>query len=776
VAQAVRSRVRIRIEGIVQGVGFRPFVYALAGRFHLSGFVTNTSRGVLIEVEGAPTDLDAFVGRLQTDKPPLAHLTRLTSRPLPLMGETEFAIKQSRVEADRLVLISPDVATCPDCLAELFDPHDRRFGYPFINCVNCGPRYTIIADVPYDRPMTTMARFTMCPDCRAEYDDPTNRRFHAQPNACPVCGPRVWLTDPAGKRIEADDPIATAAAWLAQGKIGAIKGLGGFHLAVDAADETAVTELRQRKGRYEKPLAIMARDLATAGQLGHFSDEEAAALASPQRPIVLIRRRGDAAVAPSVAPGNPHLGIMLPYTPLHHLLLRAGRPYLIMTSGNVSEEPIQIDNDEALKGIGHIADFFLMHDRDILLRSDDSVVFVEAGRTRQIRRSRGLVPTPIFLNRETEPILALGAELKNTICLTRRDHAFISQHIGDLDNAETLAFFELSIDHLARILQVKPKLAAHDLHPDYLSSVHARTGLDLPRVAVQHHHAHAVSCLAEHDLDEPVIAFCLDGTGFGPDGTVWGGECLIAERHGYTRRGRLYHLHLPGGDKAVKQPWRVALAALQAAFGPNGFDPDLPVVADHGPDVPLITSMIDRGVNAPRTSSLGRLFDAVAALIDLRQEVSFEGQAAMELEMILDRSAVAGPYPHDLIVEDELFVLDTRDLIRAVVEDLARGVTPAVISLRFHRTVIEGLARLGRWLRRETGLNKIVLSGGCLMNRYLMAYLPRRLEEDGFEVFTQALAPSNDGGISLGQAVAADAAVRRGLIREEVTVLGPQTN
>jgi hydrogenase maturation protein HypF len=773
VAQALKARVRVRIEGIVQGVGFRPFVYALASRFRLGGFVTNTSRGVLIEVEGAPADLDSFVDRLQADKPPLAHLTRLTTRSLPPGGETAFSIKQSRVEADRLVLISPDVAVCADCLAELFDPDDRRCGYPFINCVNCGPRYTIIADVPYDRPQTTMAGFTMCPDCRAEYEDPSNRRFHAQPNACPVCGPQVWLTDPAGNPIMAEDPIATAAAWLADGKIGAIKGLGGFHLAVDAADDKAVESLRQRKGRYEKPLAIMVRDLATAGELVHFSGDEAAVLSSPQRPIVLIRRRPEAAVALSVAPGNPHLGIMLPYTPLHHLLLRAGRPSLVMTSGNISEEPIQIDNDEAIQGVGHIADFFLMHDRDILLRSDDSVVFVETGQTRQIRRSRGFVPVPIFLGRETEPILALGAELKNTICLTRRDHAFISQHIGDLDNAETLAFFELSIDHLQRILQVKPGLVAHDLHPDYLSTVHVRTRLDLPRVAVQHHHAHAVSCMAEHDLDEPVIALCLDGTGYGPDGTVWGGECLIAERHGYRRRGRLFHLHLPGGDKAVKQPWRVALAALATAFGPDHLDPELPVVSDHEPDVPLVLSMIDKGVNSPRTSSLGRLFDAVAALIDLRQEVSFEGQAAMELEMILDRAAVAGPYPHDLVLEDGLFVLDTRDLIRAVVDDYFRGVTPGVISLRFHRTVIEGLARMCRWLRRETNLNKVVLSGGCMMNRYLTVLLPQRLVEDGFMAFTQALAPSNDGGISLGQAVAVDAARRRGLIQGDVTELGP---
>ncbi|MBU0514832.1 MAG: carbamoyltransferase HypF, partial [Proteobacteria bacterium] len=632
--------------------------------------------------------------------------------------------------------------------------------------------YTIIADVPYDRPQTTMARFTMCSKCQAEYDDPKNRRFHAQPNACPVCGPSVRLTDPAGRKIGAEDPVATAAAWLADGKIGAIKGLGGYHLAVDAADQRAVDRLRRRKGRYEKPLALMVRDLATAGELGHVSDEEAAVLTSPQRPIVLLRRRPGSAVARSVAPGNPHLGLMLPYTPLHHLLLRTGRPYLVMTSGNVSEEPIQIDNDQALTGIGHIADFFLIHDRDILLRSDDSVVFVDTGRTRQIRRSRGFVPTPIFLGHKAEPVLGLGAELKNTICLTRQDHAFVSQHIGDLDNAETYAFFELTISHLRRILEVTPRYAAHDLHPDYLSTVHARRKLDLPRVVVQHHHAHAVSCMAEHDLDEPVIALSLDGTGHGPDGTVWGGECLITERHTYRRRGRLFHLALPGGDRAVKQPWRLALAALTAAYGPDV--PDLPVMAAHAEDAPLLRSMIEQGVNSPLTSSLGRLFDAVAALIDLRHEVSFEGQAAMELEMILDRSAVAGPYPHDLIVEDGLFVLDTRGLIRAVVDDLDRGVSRGVISLRFHRTIVEGLARMCRWLRRETNLNRVVLSGGCLMNRYLTIHLPQRLEEDGFQAFTQALAPSNDGGVCLGQAVAADAAIRRGLVTGSETVLGPE--
>ena len=628
-----QERQQAQVAGVVQGVGFRPFVYNLARGLGLSGLVGNTAAGVELEVQGSAPALEEFFHRLEAEAPPLALIQEVRRRPLaPQAGESGFVIQASQA-GTRRTLISPDSAVCEACLAEMRDPSDRRYRYPFINCTHCGPRYTIIKDIPYDRPLTTMAAFTMCPACQAEYDDPYNRRFHAQPNACPVCGPRLWLADASGREIASTDPIAGAALALRQGQIVGIKGLGGFHLAVDPFSEEAVRTLRGRKHREEKPLALMVADLATALALADLDAPAQEALLSRQRPIVLAPMRENTGLAPSLNPRNRLLGLMLPYTPLHHLLMDQGFSALVMTSGNVSDEPICLDNEEALCRIGQkaqrgaIADLFLLHDRDIYLRSDDSVVRSLGGGLRQIRRSRGFAPAPLTLapglvDEDAPPVLAVGALLKNTLCLLRGRQAFVSQHVGDLENLETLSFFELTAGHLCRILEAQPTLLACDLHPDYLSS-HWACQQGLPVVLVQHHHAHAVAVMAEHGLTGEVLGLSLDGTGYGPDGTVWGGELLLAQAHTYRRLGHLQRLALPGGDRAVKEPWRVGLALLLAALGDEAGEQDLELLKNHGQHLPLIGRMMAQGLNTPATSSLGRLFDGLAAILGLRQAVAY---------------------------------------------------------------------------------------------------------------------------------------------------------
>lgn len=661
----------IRVNGIVQGVGFRPFVYHLARSLNLAGEVSNTSSGVRIHAEGPSSVLDAFERDLREKAPPLAHVTEVASEPAPLRGLESFTILVSHGEGKTATLISPDVAVCADCLREMFDPADRRHRYPFINCTNCGPRYTIIDDIPYDRPKTSMRAFRMCPACQAEYDDPADRRFHAQPNACPVCGPRVSLFDARRRPVETDDPIAAVVDLLLAGHVLAIKGLGGFHLAADALNEEAVALLRRRKHRAEKPFALMVPDLDAAKSLARVSPEEEAPLSSIQRPIVLLDKREDALVAASVAPRNACLGIMLPYTPLHHLILgpRPGRPAtdrpftaLVMTSANMSEEPIVIGNDESFARLSGLADFLLIHDRDIYLRSDDSIVRHAAGAIRPMRRSRGYAPMPVFLNRKLPHVLGVGPELKATVCLAKNDTAFPSQHIGDMENLETEEFFRLTVRHLQRILNIRPEIVAHDLHPDYRSTRLALESTDgstddgdIPadavRIGVQHHHAHIVSCMAEHRVDGPVIGLAFDGTGYGMDGAIWGGEILVAEPHRFERAAHLSYIPMPGGTTAIREPWRMALACLRDAFGPDGVNPDWlraelpgsPLSRRPASDIALLGRMMDMGLNAPPTSSLGRLFDAVAALAGVRDTVTFEGQAAMELEMIsAPESALSG--------------------------------------------------------------------------------------------------------------------------------------
>jgi hydrogenase maturation protein HypF len=749
-------RTAIRVEGIVQGVGFRPFVYSLAARLGLAGLVGNDVDGVFAEVEGPPAAVREFLGALMRDAPPLARVERVTATAMAPAGTPFFAIVASDPTGRRSTLIAADTATCADCLRELADPADRRFRYPFINCTNCGPRFTIVRDVPYDRPLTTMAGFPMCDQCAAEYHDPGNRRFHAQPTCCPACGPRLTLLDFTGKPIP-DEALDGATAALRQGAIVAVKGLGGYHLATDATSERAVAALRRRKHREEKPFAIMTADLAAARQLCIIDDASSALLASQARPVVLLPRLLDCAVAPSVAPGNRQLGVMLPYTPLHHLLLAAaGRP-LVLTSGNVSDEPIVYHDGDALDRLRGIADAFLTHDRAIHIRTDDSVARVFAGRPVLLRRSRGYAPEPVTVRTSfSRPVLACGAELKNTFCLAKDRHAFVSHHIGDLENAETLRSFVEGISHFSRLFDIVPQVVAYDLHPEYLSTKYALDldGVDL--VGVQHHHAHIASCLADNGPDYstggPVIGVAFDGTGYGTDGTIWGGEFLIADLAGFTRGGHLAPVPMPGGATAIRQPWRMAAAYLHQA----GFDvAGLGVARRNAARWDAIVSMARRQVNAPLTSSAGRLFDAIAAILDVRDEISYEGQAAIELEQRAD-PAEAGAYRAG-IESGAPFRANGCDLIGAAVEDLRAGVPTELIAARFHNGIAALILDGCVMLRERHGLNTVALSGGVFQNLLLLGRTVTRLDAHGFTVLTHSRVPCNDGGISLGQAVVAAA-------------------
>jgi hydrogenase maturation protein HypF len=753
------SAARLTINGIVQGVGFRPFIYQLARQHGLAGEVANTATGVSLVLEGPTERIDRFIDDLPHKTPPLAHVVEVTRDPATVQGFAGFSIVKSQAGTTRATLISPDVMVCEECLAEMRDPANRRYRYPFINCTNCGPRYTIIDDIPYDRPKTSMRHFSMCAPCQAEYDDPDNRRFHAQPNACPVCGPQVRLCDARGMAIPSDDPINEAARRIQAGRIVAVKGLGGFHLAVDATNAVAVARLRRRKHREEKPFALMCADMERIRTIAHVNDAEAELLQSIQRPIVLLEKRKNTTIAASVAPGNRCFGIMLPYAPLHHLLLDADFTALVMTSANLSEEPIAIDNAEAFTRLAGIADDFLIHNRDIYLRSDDSIVRHSAGHRRPLRRSRGYVPVPVFLKDEVPAVLACGAELKNTVCLTRGRQAFVSQHIGDLENRATDDFFRLTIRHLKRILDIDPTVVACDLHPDYLSTRYAREQTDRPVVAVQHHHAHIAACMAENRADGPVIGLSLDGTGLGSDGTIWGGEVLVAEYHRFRRAAHLAAVPMPGSAAAIREPWRMALAHLHAAFGAMPDLTGLPLAgAVDDRALQVVAQMIEKGVNSPLTSSLGRLFDAVAAIVGLRHRVAFEGQAAMELEAIADDTE-PGTYAfgwRDAAGDDPL-VIPCAPIIDAVLADLRHGHSPAVISARFHNTLVALFTALCRDLRHRTGIHTVALSGGVFQNDRLLTGLIAGLEGQRFEVLSHRQVPTNDGGLALGQAVVAAA-------------------
>ncbi len=749
----------VTVNGIVQGVGFRPFVYQLAREHRLAGEVSNTSDGVLIRLEGTLVDIDRFQKDLIHRAPPLSRITDISVRPEPLKGSSDFTIVKSKSGQNISTLISPDVSVCKDCISELFDPADRRYRYPFINCTNCGPRYTIITDIPYDRPYTSMKNFVMCDSCQSEYDDPMNRRFHAQPNACPVCGPKATLCEPSGKLLytqDIPDPIEKTATLLKEGHIVAVKGLGGFHLAVDAENDHAVKRLRKRKLREEKPLAIMSLDTEAVSRYASVYPEDKTLIESPQRPIVLLKKKAPFPLSEDVSPRNRTVGAMLAYTPLHYLLLASGFTGLVMTSANLSEEPIAIDNDEAFERLGGIADYFLIHDRDIYLRTDDSVVRNIRKKTRPIRRSRGFAPTPVFLRKKYPSVLAVGAELKNTICLTKDNRAFPGQHIGDLENRSTYEFFCMTIDHMKRILDIRPEIIAYDLHPDYISTQYAQEATGVEKVGVQHHHAHIVSCMAENQIPGPVIGFAFDGVGYGGDGTIWGGEVLVADEQGFKRAAHFATIPMPGAAAAIKEPWRMAVSLLHHAYGDSFSDLDIPFLKDLDPkQVRLLTRMMEKNLNSPPTSSLGRIFDGIAAFAGLRNIVYYEGQAAIELENIADADET-GSYSVEWTNSSPL-VVPTGQIVRQVADDIRNNVSPPVISARFHNTIVTIVRELADAVSRDTGIREICLSGGVFQNALLLEKAIDILSDKKYLVYTHTEVPANDGGISLGQAVIAGA-------------------
>ena len=747
---------KVNVRGIVQGVGFRPFVYQLANLHGLSGDVANNSTGVIIHIEGDVEGISAFILDLETKCPPLAKVTQISQTAIPSQGFKQFIIRKSKAGISKSTLISPDMSICDDCLSELFDPKDRRYGYPFINCTNCGPRYTIIDDIPYDRPNTSMKHFTMCPACQAEYDSPADRRFHAQPNACSVCGPHVTLYTVSGSRVSTKEPIANTIRILKKGMIVAIKGLGGFHLAADAENDDAIARLRRRKHREEKPFAIMSYDVDHIRRYAYVEPEEEALLTLPQRPIVILKKKKPNSISREVSPRNRYFGAMLPYTPLHYLILAHDFTALVMTSGNISEEPIAIDNEDAFERLSSIADYFLVHNRDIYLRSDDSIMKRISGTSRFLRRSRGYVPRPVFLKQKVPKILACGAELKNTICLTRENNAFLSQHIGDLENFATYEFFKLTINHMKQILDIDPVLISYDLHPDYLSTRYAEEQQDIEKIQVQHHHAHIVSCMAENKLDMPVIGLSFDGTGYGTDGNIWGGEILIADASQFTRVAHLSYIPMPGSSAAIKEPWRMAVSYLYNTYGEEFWNLELPLFKEiDEKKLEIVVNMIGKRINSPYTSSLGRFFDGIAAIVGVRNNVFFEGQAAMELEMLAE-DKIKGTYDYEWVSGDCRQVL-IQPIIYGVVRDMEKDIHPSVISTKFHMTLIRLFSELCAVIRKESRVNQVVLSGGVFQNSILLTGLIHALEKKEFQVFTHTQVPPNDGGICLGQAMVAAA-------------------
>jgi len=761
------ARLRVVVRGVVQGVGFRPFVHRLARELDLRGWVQNSPQGVFLEAEGARERLEELLLRLSAEKPPHSSIQSLESTWLDPVGYAQFEIRQSRAGGPKTALILPDIATCPDCLGEIFDPANRRYRYPFTNCTHCGPRFTIIESLPYDRANTSMKSFRMCRRCQAEYEDPADRRFHAQPNACPDCGPRLELWDATGQVLAVEDPLAAAAEAIRAGRIVALKGLGGFQLLAAAGQEAVVRRLRERKQREEKPFALMFPSLDSIKRVCKVAPLEERLLRSPECPIALLARRAEAGrdaptgIAPSVAPANPCLGVMLPYTPLHHLLLRMLGFPIVATSGNLSDEPICISESEAVARLGRIADLFLVHNRPIVRHADDSIVRLVSGRELVLRRARGYAPLPVPLppSDAAPAVLAVGGHLKNTIALGAASQVYLSQHIGDLETEESFRAFERAIEDFQQLFDIRPEVIAADLHPDYLSSKHARDlaaarpGAKL--ATVQHHLAHVWSCMAENELAPPVLGVSWDGTGYGLDGTVWGGEFFLISERGWERVAHLRQFRLPGGDKAIKEPRRSALGLLHAAFGAKGLleNPTAPVQAFTRPELTALLRMLEQGLNSPLTSSVGRLFDAVAALVGLRQITRFEGQAAMELEFAAQTAAEQGHYAFALTRSETppLWVIDWGPALNCLLEDLRRKETPARIAAAFH----QGLAEAVVAVARTVGQSRVVLSGGCFQNRLLTERTIARLQAEGFRPYWHQRVPPNDGGLSLGQIAAA---------------------
>jgi hydrogenase maturation protein HypF len=756
-----RVGLKIWVRGIVQGVGFRPFIYAQALHNQLTGWVRNTSSGVEIEVYGPQTAVDAFLYALEHNPPPLARIDHLHSQSCPPNGSQAFEIIASQPQEGDFIPISPDVSICDDCARELLDPTDRRYHYPFINCTNCGPRFTIIQDIPYDRPKTTMSGFELCPDCRADYQNPLDRRFHAQPVACPVCGPQIWFESKHKRLGERENALETARRWLKQGKILAVKGLGGFHLACDATNTRAVDELRRRKKRSDKPFALMAYDIAAVERHCSVSELERVLLLSRQHPVVLLERLGSSNVTADVAPNQVTLGVMLPYTPLHLLLLEPERGFpdmLVMTSGNLSDEPIAYEDADAMRRLEYLADGFLLHDRPIHMRVDDSVVRAAAGASYMLRRARGYAPDPLPLPYEVPPMLATGAELKNTFCLSRDQYAFLSHHIGDLENIETLTSFEEGILHFERLFRIQPQAIACDLHPNYLASHYAHQRAEaqnIPLIEVQHHHAHLAACLADNGWSaaEPVIGLSFDGTGLGTDGAVWGGEVLLGGYAGYERLFHLAYTPLPGGDAAIRKPARMALAHLWQA----GIEWEIelpPVDAICSSERSTLLGMLKHHINSPLTSSMGRLFDAASALVGVRQEATYEGQAAIEFE------ATADPHENSSYVFDiQNDTFDPAPVWQSMLADWRQGTRLATISARFHNGVADLAQILCEKIRADHHVSTVALSGGVWQNRYLLERTLSRLNSSNFNVLVHRSVPTNDGGIALGQIMIAAQAI-----------------
>jgi hydrogenase maturation protein HypF len=754
------SLVHISVRGVVQGIGFRPFVYRIAARHDLRGWVCNTSEGVKIEVEGEENAIVSFLLELRNQAPPLARIEDFSVTPGQPVNYEKFEIRASIPEPGKYQLVSPDIATCPKCLYEIFDPFDRRYRYPFTNCTNCGPRFTIIEDIPYDRPNTTMKSFDMCPDCRVEYENPLDRRFHAQPNACPLCGPRLELLDANGTPIRCDEDIVRyTAGLLKEGKIIAIKGLGGFLLACDATSEASVNLLRLRKHRNAKPLAVMVASLAEARRHCEINNEEAQLLSSPNSPIVLVKWKSGSSICPAVAPGLKYMGIMLPYTPLHHLLLRDTCLPLVMTSGNLTEEPIVKDNDEAVRRLNSIADYFLVHNRDVYARYDDSVTLVEAGIPRFARRARGYAPFPIRLPFKSRQIMGAGAEEKNTFCLTRDNYAFVSQHIGDMDNIETMEHYVNTVDFFKKLFRIKPEIIAHDIHPEYLPTKYAKEVAEKEKiklVPVQHHHAHIAACMADNGIEGPVIGVSLDGTGYGTDGNIWGGEFLVADYKKFTRAAHLEYLPLPGGASAIKKPYRTALGYL-SALGIE-LDEGLPFLRqiDSG-EIGIIRDQVKKKVNTPITSSMGRLFDAVSALIGVRGVIEYEAQAAIDLETLaFDNVDETGCYPFSTVPQNDIDIIKINEILTSVIKEVKQKTPGAVIAARFHNTIVRMIVEVCCNISSQTGIKQTALSGGVFQNRLLLRKAIPLLESAGLEVYTHRQVPCNDGGISLGQVAIAN--------------------
>ena len=813
-----KKRVRINVQGRVQGVGFRPTVYRYAKERNLSGWTANTSKGVQIEVEGDNEKIDDFINSLKLNPPPQAKITNLETYPLLPQNENKFKIRPSISQTEIKTQISPDIATCKECLGELFSFKNHRYFYPFLNCTNCGPRFTIVRDIPYDRNKTTMKKFMMCPSCLEEYENPLNRRFHTQPNACPKCGPEVQLVQGSVLRVQSKrvNAIKETIELLKQGKIIAIKGLGGFHLACDAFNEQAVKNLRNSKYREDKPFAMMAKDIQTIKQFCEVSPEEEKLLLSSRRPIVLLKKSENfrhgaclpsigqesasgiaelqikGAISKQVAPNSKYWGFMLPYTPLHHLLLNSQLSILVMTSGNISDEPIAYENKEALLRLKNIADYFLLHNRDIYIRCDDSVTRVFCSREMILRRSRGYVPQPIRIkNLESRtknkisnsqlpilnfqfPILACGAHLKNTFCLAKDNDVFISHHIGDLENAETLSAYEAGIKHFEKIFNIHPEIIAHDLHPEYLSTKYAfnlqTLNPKIRTVAIQHHHAHIASCLADNKKDQKVIGVTFDGTGYGDDGNIWGGEFLIADFNEYRRIAHLKYVPMPGGEKVIIEPWRMAATFLYQTYGKDFINLDIDFL--HRLDKKkwmILEKMIGQNINSLLSSSIGRLFDAVSSLVGIRDKINYEGQAAVELEMQIVQSLElrVENYRFEIKKEDQIYIIDPIPIIKGIVDDLQRNFPVSVISNKFHNTIAKMIVETCIKIRSDLKqnyelpttnykLNGVALSGGVFQNMVLLNLTYQLLKKEGFIIYTHSRIPPNDGGICLGQAVIAN--------------------